>query len=63
MGSRPADEALEIIDRLLAETRSPWLLLNRAWLLAMLDRSEEARQIAQEANARLREQDDVGWNG
>ena len=63
-GSRPADEALEILDRLLAEAPSPWLQLNRAWLLAMLDRGEEARQTAQEAYARLREQDDpVGASG
>ena len=40
---------------------SPWLLLSRAWLLAMLDRSEEARQVAQEANARLREQSGTRW--
>jgi hypothetical protein len=26
-GSRPADEALEAVGRLLDETRSPWLLL------------------------------------
>ena len=44
-GSRPADEALEIVDRVLAETPTAWLVLNRAWLLAMLDRGDEARQI------------------
>jgi tetratricopeptide (TPR) repeat protein len=60
-GSRPADEVLAILDRQLAETPSVWLLLNRAWVLAMLDRVEEARQIAHAANARLREQDDVRW--
>ena len=38
IGSRPADEALDAIDRLLAEARSPGLLASRAWLLAMLDR-------------------------
>ena len=45
-GSRPADEALATVERLYAETRSPWLLLGRAWLLAMLDRGEEAWQDA-----------------
>ena len=60
-GSRPADEVLAILDRQLAETPSVWLQLNRAWVLAMLDRVEEARQIALEANARLREQDDALW--
>jgi len=47
-GSRPADEALEIVDRVLAETPTAWLVLNRAWLLAMLDRGDEAREIAEE---------------
>ena len=56
VGSRPADEALERVERLLAETKSPYVLLSRAWLLAMLDRSEEAWQDAREADARLREQ-------
>jgi class 3 adenylate cyclase/tetratricopeptide (TPR) repeat protein len=60
-GSRPADEALEVIDRLLAETPSTWLHLNRAWLLAMLGRGDEARQLAEEANARLRDQGDARW--
>jgi tetratricopeptide (TPR) repeat protein len=60
-GSRPADEALEIVDRLLAETPSAWLQLTRAWLLAMLDRGDEAWQIAEEANARLRDQGDARW--
>jgi len=60
-GSRPADEALEVVDRVLAETPSTWLQLNRAWLLAMLDRGDEARQIGQEANARLRDQGDARW--
>jgi class 3 adenylate cyclase len=60
-GSRPADEALEVVDRLLAETPSAWLQLNRAWLLAMLDRGDEAWQIAEEANARLRDPGDALW--
>jgi hypothetical protein len=54
MGSRPADEGLEAVDRLLVERPSPWLLLSRAWLLAMLDRTDEAWRDAQEAEARLR---------
>ena len=60
-GPRPADEALETVQRLLAETRSPYVLLSRAWLLAMLDRSEEAWQDAREAYARARELSDVRW--
>ncbi len=61
VGSRPADECLELLDRLLAETPSTWLLLNRGWLLAMLDRGEEGRQIAEEAYARNRELDEGRW--
>jgi class 3 adenylate cyclase/tetratricopeptide (TPR) repeat protein len=61
-GSRPADEALEAIERLLAESRSPGLLLSRAWLLAMLDRSAEAWQDGLEADARLREQSGHRWS-
>ncbi len=60
-GSRPADEALATVERLYAETQSPWLLLGRAWLLAMLDRREEARQDAREADARAREQSRTRW--
>ena len=60
-GSRPADEALEIVDRVLEETPSAWLLLNRGWLLAMLGRADEARQIAGEGNERLRDQGDARW--
>jgi tetratricopeptide (TPR) repeat protein len=60
-GSRPADEALEIVDRVLAETPSAWLQLNRAWLLAMLDRGADARQIAEEASARLCDQGNARW--
>src|SRR6266581_2868473 len=51
----------DLVDRVLAETPSVWLQLNRAWLLAMLDRGDEARQIAEEANARLRDQGDARW--
>jgi class 3 adenylate cyclase len=59
-GSRPADEALEIMDRQLAETPSTWLALGRGWLLAMLGRRDEARG-AEEAYKRLLEQDDAHW--
>jgi class 3 adenylate cyclase len=61
MGSRPADEALAAVDRLREETASSWLLLVRAWLLAMLDRSDEAWQDAEEAHARLRDQSSARW--
>ena len=53
IGSRPADEALEAVERLLAEAWSPGLLASRAWLLAMLERTDEAWQDALEAEARL----------
>ena len=53
VGSRPADEALEAVERLLAEAWSPGLLASRAWLLAMLERTDEAWQDALEAEARL----------
>src|SRR6266571_9032938 len=58
---RPADEALVTVERLLAEMGRPELLLSRAWLLAMLDRGEEARRDADEAYARLREQSSTRW--
>jgi class 3 adenylate cyclase/tetratricopeptide (TPR) repeat protein len=61
MGSRPADEALATVDRLREETASSWLLLVRAWLLAMLDRSDEAWQDAEEAHARLHDQGSARW--
>ena len=61
VGSRPADEALETVERWLAEARSPYVLLTRAWLLAMLDRSEEAWQDALEADAKARELSDIRW--
>src|SRR6266540_239450 len=61
LGSRPADEALVTVERLLAEMGRPELLLSRAWLLAMLDRGEEARRDADEADARLRELSGTRW--
>ena len=62
IGSVPADEALDAIESLLEETRSPFVLLSRAWLLAMLDRSEEAWQDGREADARLSAQAGTRWN-
>jgi class 3 adenylate cyclase/tetratricopeptide (TPR) repeat protein len=61
VGSRPADEALEVIDRLLEERPSAWLRLSRAWLLGMLDQGDEARQIAEDADTLLREQSGALW--
>jgi tetratricopeptide (TPR) repeat protein len=54
LGPRPADEALRTVDRLLLGHPSEWLLLERATLLAMLGRFEEAWTIGLEAGARLR---------
>ena len=54
-GPRPADEALRTLDPLLPENPHPRLLLNRAWLLTMLARFEEADRIAHEAGERYRE--------
>jgi tetratricopeptide (TPR) repeat protein len=61
VGSRPADDVLEFVDRHIAAAPSAWALLSRAWLLGMLDRSDEARQVAEEGNARLREQSGARW--
>ncbi|MGZ4385206.1 MAG: ATP-binding protein, partial [Gaiellaceae bacterium] len=47
-GPRPADEALRALDALLRESPRPWLLMYRAYLLAMLGRSEEARPSPRE---------------
>jgi len=60
-GARPADEALDVIERLLEETPSTWLRLNRGWLLAMLGRGDEGWQVTEEASARLRDQGDNRW--
>jgi DNA-binding SARP family transcriptional activator/class 3 adenylate cyclase len=54
-GPRPAGKALEQIDQLLSERPSPALLLDRAELLAMLGRFDEARAIAREASAQAGE--------
>jgi class 3 adenylate cyclase/tetratricopeptide (TPR) repeat protein len=55
VGPRPADKALRTLDAALGEAPHPWLLLARAWLLAMLGRFEEAWEIAREASDRWRE--------
>jgi len=54
-GPRPADEALRALDALLRENPPPWLLMFRAFLLAMLDRFEEARPSPRELCERMRE--------
>jgi class 3 adenylate cyclase/tetratricopeptide (TPR) repeat protein len=59
LGPTPAAEALEQLDRLLPATPAPFSLLTRAWLLAMLDRFDEAVPLARESNERQIELD--GW--
>jgi class 3 adenylate cyclase/tetratricopeptide (TPR) repeat protein len=59
-GPRPADEALRALDAALPDDRRPWTSLNRAVLLAMLARFEEARPLADEASERVRELTGVG---
>ncbi len=54
-GSRPADEALVTLDRLLVNEPHPWARLERAELLAMLGRFEEAWATANEASRQLLE--------
>jgi len=55
LGPRPADEALRTVDRLLPDQPSPWLLMVRARLLAMLGHFADAWTIGLDAGARLRE--------
>ena len=57
LGPTPAEEALEKLDRLLPETPTPYSLFTRAWLLAMLDRFDEAMPLARDSNDRQRELD------
>ena len=57
LGPTPAQEALEQLDRLLPERPAPYSLYTRAWLLAMLDRFDEAVPLARESNERQRELD------
>src|ERR671915_304869 len=54
LGPEPADELLQKLDQL-PESAHPGRLLNRARLLAMLDRFAEAWPLALEASERLRE--------
>jgi len=56
-GPLPADEALRRLDAVLPEAPAPLSLASRAWLLAMLDRFDEAMPLALEANARQYELD------
>jgi hypothetical protein len=58
-GPRPADEALVTLERL--DQRLPLLGLQRAWLLAMLGRFDEAWPLADESYARAREQSLNRW--
>ncbi len=54
-GPRPADEALRTIDAVMPENPHPSVMLIRAWLLTMLDSSDEAAQLVSEAGRRWRE--------
>ena len=54
-GSTPADEALRRFDAALPESPHPYLLLDRACLLATLTRFSEAASIAREASGLSRE--------
>jgi class 3 adenylate cyclase/tetratricopeptide (TPR) repeat protein len=49
VGPRPADDALETLDRVLGETPTPQDALVRAWLLGMLGHVEEATALAKDA--------------
>jgi class 3 adenylate cyclase/tetratricopeptide (TPR) repeat protein len=55
LGATPADELLRRLDELAPESSYPGLVLNRARLLAMLDRLDEAWPLALRASERLRE--------
>jgi class 3 adenylate cyclase len=59
-GPRRASDALAALDRLLPDSQRPILLLNRALLLAMLDRTDEAWSIAVPAGERSRA---IGYGG
>jgi len=58
LGPTPAQEALAKVDALMAEHLSPRSTLDRAILLAMLDKVDEAREAARAGEARLREMGD-----
>jgi class 3 adenylate cyclase/tetratricopeptide (TPR) repeat protein len=55
-GPRPADAALQTLDAALPQSPSPGILQTRAWLLAMLNRFDEAEPMARSAGERVREQ-------
>jgi class 3 adenylate cyclase len=57
LGPIPAAEALAEIDELLPANPAPFSLFTRAWLLAMLDRFDEAVPLARESTERQREVD------
>jgi class 3 adenylate cyclase/tetratricopeptide (TPR) repeat protein len=54
-GPRPADDALQALDAALGGTRHPHPLLARAYLLALLGRFDEARDVARGQAERLQE--------
>ena len=54
-GPRPADEALKTLDSFLATTPAPYGLIGRAHLLAMLNRFDQAWELAISISERLRE--------
>jgi class 3 adenylate cyclase/tetratricopeptide (TPR) repeat protein len=54
-GPRPADEALETLDSFLATCPAPYPLIGRAHLLAMLNRFDEAWELALSISDPLRE--------
>jgi class 3 adenylate cyclase len=56
-GPIPAAEALAQLDELLPANPWAYSLFTRAWLLAMLDRFDEAIPLARESNERQRELD------
>src|SRR5206468_3932179 len=60
-GSRPADEALRTLDALLPDNPHPRSLLARAWLLAMLERFDEAADLSRDAGERWRELTGDDW--
>jgi class 3 adenylate cyclase len=55
IGPEPADDLLRRLDHFPMESSHPALLLNRARLLAMLDRGDEAWRLALQASERLHE--------
>jgi len=55
LGPRPADEALRVLDQWLPDASEARALLNRACLLAMLGRFNEARPLTDRADERLRD--------